>query len=61
MRHLPCRATMSNRLAKAAMSEGMADMNNHSTPGSKTCRLVPNQHKKGNEDDGKGQGRDQDV
>jgi hypothetical protein len=34
---------MSNRLAKAAMSEGMADVNNHSTP-----RLEPNQRKKGN-------------
>jgi 2,4-dienoyl-CoA reductase-like NADH-dependent reductase (Old Yellow Enzyme family) len=29
---LPCGATMSNRLAKAAMIEGMADVNNHSTP-----------------------------
>jgi 2,4-dienoyl-CoA reductase-like NADH-dependent reductase (Old Yellow Enzyme family) len=29
---LPCGATLSNRLAKAAMSEGMADKNNHSTP-----------------------------
>jgi 2,4-dienoyl-CoA reductase-like NADH-dependent reductase (Old Yellow Enzyme family) len=29
---LPCGATLSNRLAKAAMSEGLADSGNHSTP-----------------------------
>jgi len=29
---LPCGATLSNRLAKAAMSEGIADAGNHSTP-----------------------------
>jgi len=29
---LPCGATLSNRLAKAAMSEGLADCGNHSTP-----------------------------
>jgi 2,4-dienoyl-CoA reductase-like NADH-dependent reductase (Old Yellow Enzyme family) len=29
---LPCGATLSNRLAKAAMSEGLADSRNHSTP-----------------------------
>lgn len=29
---LPSGATLSNRLAKAAMSEGIADLNNHSTP-----------------------------
>ena len=29
---LPCGATLSNRLAKAAMSEGLADSSNHSTP-----------------------------
>ena len=29
---LPCGAVLSNRLAKAAMSEGLADANNHSTP-----------------------------
>jgi 2,4-dienoyl-CoA reductase-like NADH-dependent reductase (Old Yellow Enzyme family) len=29
---LPCGATLSNRLAKAAMSEGLADSANHSTP-----------------------------
>src|SRR5882757_2921064 len=29
---LPCGATLSNRLAKAAMSEGLADAGNHSTP-----------------------------
>jgi 2,4-dienoyl-CoA reductase-like NADH-dependent reductase (Old Yellow Enzyme family) len=30
--HLPCGATLGNRLAKAAMSEGIADAWNHSTP-----------------------------
>jgi len=29
---LPCGATLSNRLCKAAMSEGLADANNRSTP-----------------------------
>jgi 2,4-dienoyl-CoA reductase-like NADH-dependent reductase (Old Yellow Enzyme family) len=29
---LPCGATLSNRVAKAAMSEGLADSGNHSTP-----------------------------
>jgi 2,4-dienoyl-CoA reductase-like NADH-dependent reductase (Old Yellow Enzyme family) len=29
---LPCGARLSNRLAKAAMSEGLADSGNHSTP-----------------------------
>jgi 2,4-dienoyl-CoA reductase-like NADH-dependent reductase (Old Yellow Enzyme family) len=29
---LPCGATLSNRLAKAATSEGLADTGNHSTP-----------------------------
>jgi len=29
---LPCGATLSNRVAKAAMSEGLADPGNHSTP-----------------------------
>ena len=29
---LPCGAALSNRLAKAAMSEGLADSGNHSTP-----------------------------
>ena len=29
---LPCGAVLSNRIAKAAMSEGLADANNHSTP-----------------------------
>jgi 2,4-dienoyl-CoA reductase-like NADH-dependent reductase (Old Yellow Enzyme family) len=29
---LPCGATLANRLAKAAMSEGLADTGNHSTP-----------------------------
>jgi len=29
---LPCGATLSNRVAKAAMSEGLADSSNHSTP-----------------------------
>jgi 2,4-dienoyl-CoA reductase-like NADH-dependent reductase (Old Yellow Enzyme family) len=29
---LPCGVTLSNRLCKTAMSEGMADANNHSTP-----------------------------
>jgi 2,4-dienoyl-CoA reductase-like NADH-dependent reductase (Old Yellow Enzyme family) len=29
---LPCGAVLSNRLAKAAMSEGLADFANHSTP-----------------------------
>jgi 2,4-dienoyl-CoA reductase-like NADH-dependent reductase (Old Yellow Enzyme family) len=29
---LPCGTTLSNRLAKAAMSEGLADSGNHSTP-----------------------------
>jgi len=29
---LPCGATLSNRLAKAAMSEGLADFDNHPTP-----------------------------
>src|SRR4030088_606381 len=29
---LPCGATLSNRLAKAALSEGLADSRNHSTP-----------------------------
>jgi 2,4-dienoyl-CoA reductase-like NADH-dependent reductase (Old Yellow Enzyme family) len=29
---LPCGAVLSNRLAKAAMSEGLADLANHSTP-----------------------------
>ncbi len=29
---LPCGATLSNRVAKAAMSEGLADCGNHSTP-----------------------------
>jgi 2,4-dienoyl-CoA reductase-like NADH-dependent reductase (Old Yellow Enzyme family) len=29
---LPCGATLSNRLAKAATSEGLADSGNHSTP-----------------------------
>ena len=29
---LPCGAILENRLCKAAMSEGMADANNHSTP-----------------------------
>jgi 2,4-dienoyl-CoA reductase-like NADH-dependent reductase (Old Yellow Enzyme family) len=29
---LPCGAVIANRLAKAAMSEGLADANNHSTP-----------------------------
>jgi len=29
---LPCGATLSNRLAKSAMSEGLADSANHSTP-----------------------------
>jgi 2,4-dienoyl-CoA reductase-like NADH-dependent reductase (Old Yellow Enzyme family) len=29
---LPCGATLSNRLVKAAMSEGLADSGNHSTP-----------------------------
>ena len=29
---LLCGATFSNRLAKAAMSEGLADSSNHSTP-----------------------------
>jgi 2,4-dienoyl-CoA reductase-like NADH-dependent reductase (Old Yellow Enzyme family) len=29
---LPCGATLSNRIAKAAMSEGIADAGNHSTP-----------------------------
>ena len=29
---LPCGATLSNRLVKAAMSEGLADTGNHSTP-----------------------------
>jgi 2,4-dienoyl-CoA reductase-like NADH-dependent reductase (Old Yellow Enzyme family) len=29
---LPCGATLSNRLAKAAMSEGLADTGNDSTP-----------------------------
>ncbi len=29
---LPSGAILANRLAKAAMSEGMADANNHSTP-----------------------------
>jgi len=29
---LPCGATLSNRVAKAAMSEGLADCCNHSTP-----------------------------
>jgi 2,4-dienoyl-CoA reductase-like NADH-dependent reductase (Old Yellow Enzyme family) len=29
---LPCGATLSNRVAKAAMSEGLADFGNHSTP-----------------------------
>ncbi len=33
---LPCGATLSNRLAKAAMSEGLADSGNHSTPGLET-------------------------
>lgn len=33
---LPCGATLSNRLAKAAMSEGLADAANHSTPRLKT-------------------------
>jgi 2,4-dienoyl-CoA reductase-like NADH-dependent reductase (Old Yellow Enzyme family) len=30
--NLPCGATLSNRLAKAAMSEGLADADNHATP-----------------------------
>jgi 2,4-dienoyl-CoA reductase-like NADH-dependent reductase (Old Yellow Enzyme family) len=30
--NLPCGATLSNRLCKAAMSEGLADAENHSTP-----------------------------
>ena len=30
--NLPCGATLSNRIAKAAMSEGLADSDNHSTP-----------------------------
>jgi hypothetical protein len=29
---LPCGVTLSNRLCKAAMSEGMADLNNNATP-----------------------------
>lgn len=29
---LPCGVTLSNRLCKSAMSEGLADANNHSTP-----------------------------
>src|SRR5260370_31708911 len=29
---LPCGATLSNRVVKAAMSEGLADSGNHSTP-----------------------------
>src|SRR3979411_1649404 len=29
---LPCGATLSNRLAKAALSEGLADTGNHATP-----------------------------
>ena len=29
---LPCGAVLPNRIAKAAMSEGMADVDNHSTP-----------------------------
>jgi 2,4-dienoyl-CoA reductase-like NADH-dependent reductase (Old Yellow Enzyme family) len=29
---LPCGATLSNRMAKAAMSEGLADADNHATP-----------------------------
>ena len=29
---LPCGVTLSNRLCKAAMSEGMADVNNNATP-----------------------------
>ena len=29
---LPCGATLSNRICKAAMSEGLADANNHATP-----------------------------
>ena len=29
---LPCGVTLSNRLCKAAMSEGMADVNNDATP-----------------------------
>src|SRR3979411_238431 len=29
---LPCGATLSNRVAKAAMSEGLADSGNHATP-----------------------------
>lgn len=29
---LPCGATLANRLAKAAMSEGLADAGNHATP-----------------------------
>ncbi len=29
---LPCGATLSNRICKTAMSEGMADVDNHSTP-----------------------------
>ena len=30
--NLPCGATLPNRLAKAAMSEGLADADNHATP-----------------------------
>jgi 2,4-dienoyl-CoA reductase-like NADH-dependent reductase (Old Yellow Enzyme family) len=29
---LPCGATLPNRLCKAAMSEGLADADNHATP-----------------------------
>jgi 2,4-dienoyl-CoA reductase-like NADH-dependent reductase (Old Yellow Enzyme family) len=29
---LPCGVTLSNRLCKAAISEGMADLNNNATP-----------------------------
>src|SRR5260221_12116077 len=29
---LPCGVTLSNRLCKSAMSEGMADLNNNATP-----------------------------
>ncbi len=33
--NLPCGATLPNRLAKAAMSEGLADADNQATPGSR--------------------------